>query len=90
MEEKSGQHEKENGHMEEKAVSLDRYLQFMKASLIQNLRNIPLPTTNEVINEDNFDSYIAQLRAMCLENYTAENSAIFNAVKQALNGINLL
>ncbi len=90
METKIKSHDKENKSIEEKTQNLNEYLSYMKKSLIHCLRDIKLPNMTETLHEDNFESYITQLRSLCLENYNSENKALYNAVKQALAGINVV
>lgn len=89
MESKIKDHEKENQLIEERTSNLNEYLSYMKKSLIHCLKDIKLPNSEETLHEDNFDNYISQLRSLCLENYNSENKALYNAVKQALAGINV-
>ncbi|XP_078674200.1 myelin transcription factor 1-like isoform X33 [Branchiostoma floridae x Branchiostoma belcheri] len=84
MENKVQQGEKENKAIEDKNISLKEHLEFLRSNLIQHLQEIKLPGTNEGPTEENFDSYISSLRNLCLENYTSENKALFQAVKAAL------
>ena len=89
MEGKIKDHEKENQMIEERTSNLNEYLSYMKKSLIHCLKDIKLPNSEETLHEDNFDNYISQLRSLCLDNYNSEHKALYNAVKQALAGINV-
>lgn len=90
MESKIRQNEKENQAMGDTTTNLNQCFGYMKESMMQCLQNVQLPNTNEVIQEDNFDSYISQLRSLCLENYSSENNALFTTVKQALAGVKVV
>ena len=90
METKITQHEKDNETLEERTMKMNDYLMCMRKSLIERLRDIKIPHIPETLTEENFDSYIGQLRSLCMENYTSENKALYSAVKQALADINLV
>ena len=90
METKIRQNEKENQAMGDTNANLNQCFGYMKESMIQCLQNVQLPNSNEVIQEDNFESYISQLRSLCLENYSSENNALFSTVKQALAGVKVV
>ena len=87
MENKMSQQERENQVLEDKTNDINDYLAYMRKSLVNCLQDVKLPDINETICEENFDTYIGQLRSLCMDNYTAENSALYNTVKQAMQGI---
>ena len=90
MEHKITSHEKENASLEQHSLKMNEYLVAMRSSLITRLRDIQVPHIPENLTEDNFDSYIGQLRSLCMENYTSENKQLYTAIKQALADINLV
>ena len=90
MENKIRQNEKENHAMEDTTTNLNQCFGYMKDSMVESLQTVQLPEPPEIIQDENFDSYIAQLRSLCLENYSSENSALFSTVKQALAGVKVV
>ena len=87
METNMKQQMQENELIKSKTNGLNNDMAYIRRQLIQTLGDIPLPTTNETLREDNFDSYMAQLKELCLDNYSVENRALLGAVKQALSTI---
>lgn len=81
------QHTQDNELLRNKTSGLHNDLAYMRRQLVHTLSNVPLPTTNETLREDNFASYMLQLRDLCLDNYTVDNKDLRNAVKQALSAI---
>ena len=87
MEATMQQHTQANELLRNKTNGLNNDLAYLRRQLIHSLADIPLPTTNETLREDNFDSYMQQLRELCVDRYTEENKDLLNAVKQALSSI---
>ncbi|XP_070556842.1 myelin transcription factor 1-like isoform X5 [Ptychodera flava] len=81
--------EKETTTIEDKTSTLDTYFNNLKRNVMTHLSDVTIPTTLETPTEENFDSYIATLKSLCLDNYSAENSALFSAVKLALSDISV-
>ncbi|XP_077990839.1 uncharacterized protein LOC144445175 isoform X2 [Glandiceps talaboti] len=81
--------ERETKTIEDKTSTVDEYFQHLKKSVMLHLSEVKLPTNQEIPNEENFDNYIATLKSLCLDNYSAENSALFSAVKHALSDISI-
>ena len=83
------QHEQDNHSLQDKTSSLSEYLSTLKKRLLDSLCNVQLPSLQEGLREDNFDSYIAQLHTLCKEDSGGDNKALFSAVQLALAGIKL-
>ncbi|NP_001161588.1 myelin transcription factor 1-like protein [Saccoglossus kowalevskii] len=81
--------EKESKTIEDKTCVLDEYLLGLKKSLIEQLSDVKLPVTEETPSDENFENYISMLKSLCLDNYSAENSVLFNAIKTALSDVDI-
>ncbi|XP_056156071.1 myelin transcription factor 1-like [Lampris incognitus] len=82
--------EEENKQIEEKNKALFLELSGLSQALIHSLANIRLPTMQEPLSEQNFDSYVDTLTHMftnkdCYQN--PENRALLESINQAVKGI---
>ncbi|KAI3356786.1 hypothetical protein L3Q82_003327 [Scortum barcoo] len=82
--------EEENKQIEEKNEALFLELSGLSQALIRSLANIRLPTMQEPLSEQNFDSYVETLTHMftnkdCYQN--PENRALLESINQAVKGI---
>ena len=85
------QNDKENKTMKESSQDLEEHLTSLRRALIRSLQHIQLPGCyGHNITEQNFDQYINDLQAVCLQNDSSENRAVFNSIKQALLESNLI
>jgi hypothetical protein len=87
MESSLQQHTQSTELLRSKSNGVVNDLAYLRRQLIHSLADIPLPTTNETLREDNFDSYMRQLRELCVDKFSDENRDLLNAVKQALSAI---
>ncbi|KAK2852008.1 hypothetical protein Q5P01_008284 [Channa striata] len=82
--------EEENKQIEEKNKALFLELSGLSQALMRSLANIRLPTMQEPMSEQNFDSYVETLTHMftnkdCYQN--PENRALLESINQAVKGI---
>ncbi|KAG7220412.1 hypothetical protein INR49_018250 [Caranx melampygus] len=82
--------EEENKQIEERNEALFLELSGLSQALIRSLANIRLPTMQEPLSEQNFDSYVDTLTHMftnkdCYQN--PENRALLESINQAVKGI---
>jgi chromosome segregation ATPase len=90
METTAMEHDEENNTIIEKTNKLNQYLLHMKQELIHSLQSVKLPNMSEPLIEDNFETYLNNLRSLCIENCAPENKVLFSAVKQAVANIQIL
>ncbi|CAL8260170.1 unnamed protein product [Gadus morhua 'NCC'] len=82
--------EEENEQIEERNETLFMELSGLSQVLIRSLANIRLPSMQEPLSEQNFDSYVDTLTHMftnkdCYQN--PENRALLESINQAVKGI---
>ncbi|KAM6982899.1 myelin transcription factor 1-like isoform 2-T2 [Tautogolabrus adspersus] len=82
--------EDENKQIEDRNEALFLELSGLSQALIRSLTNIRLPTMQEPMSEQNFDSYVDTLTHMftnkdCYQN--PENRALLESINQAVKGI---
>ncbi|KAF0036544.1 hypothetical protein F2P81_011856 [Scophthalmus maximus] len=82
--------EEENKQIEERNETLFLELSGLSQALVRSLANIRLPTMQEPLSEQNFDSYVDTLTHMftnkdCYQN--PENRALLESINQAVKGI---
>ncbi|XP_028265152.1 myelin transcription factor 1-like [Parambassis ranga] len=82
--------EEENKQIEERNEALFLELSGLSQALIRSLANIRLPSMQEPLSEQNFDSYVETLTHMftnkdCYQN--PENRALLESINQAVKGI---